>query len=147
MHAIQPSFDVLSPIAKGPTIPIPLFEYGVSAGLPEGVSDRVERTIDLNSELVVNRHTTFCVRVNGQSMIDAQIDHGDLLIVDRSLEAKDQSIVLAVIDGDFTVKRLEKQGNRLFLKPENAAFRPIEITEFSEFRVWGVVTGVIKRFQ
>jgi DNA polymerase V len=128
------------------TVSIPLYEHGVSAGNPAYVSNSIDKTIDLNSELVINKQSTFCVRVNGQSMIDAGIDDGDLLIVDRDLTADNNSIVLAVVNGDFTVKRIKKADNRIFLMPENVKFNPIEITEFMDFRIWGVVTGVIKRF-
>ena len=128
------------------TVSIPLYEHGVSAGNPAYVTSSVDKTIDLNSELVINKQSTFCVRVNGQSMIDAGIDDGDLLIVDRSLAADNNQIVLAVVNGDFTVKRIKKADNRIFLMPENIKFDPIEITEFMDFRIWGVVTGVIKRF-
>lgn len=128
------------------TVSIPIYEHGVSAGNPAYVTSSIDKTIDLNSELVIHRESTFCVRVNGQSMIDAGIDDGDLLIVDRSLTAQNNSIVLAVVNGDFTVKRIKKSENRIFLMPENIKYDPIEITEFMDFRIWGIVTGVIKRF-
>ena len=124
---------------------IPYFEVGVSAGQPSYVSEYFESTISLNEELVDNPKATFCVRVSGQSMIGAGINDGDLLIVDRDKEPCDRHIVLAVINGDFTVKRLQKRAKRLSLLPENKAFEPIEITPFMDFRVWGVVTEVIDK--
>ena len=95
--------------------------------------------------LVKNKAATFYARVSGQSMIDAGIDDGDLLIVDKSLHAENNNIVLAVINGDYTVKRLYRNGEELFLQPANRNYNPIKITEFMDFRLWGVVTGVIKK--
>lgn len=124
---------------------IPYFEVGVAAGEPSYVSEFFESTINLNNELVPNPKATFCVRVSGQSMIEAGIEDGDLLIVDRDKEPRNKHIVLGVIDGDFTVKRLLKEDKRLALLPENENFEPIYITPFMDFRIWGVVTGVIKK--
>lgn len=136
----------ITPLHNGPTISLPLFDYSVSAGTPSYVTGTVDRTIDLNRELVLNPRDSFCVRVNGQSMVDAGIDDGDLLVVDKKLAPEDGRIVLAVVNGDFTVKRLLKNAGRVVLQPENKAFTPLEIDEYMDFRIWGVVTGVIKSF-
>ncbi len=136
----------ISSLHNGPTISLPLFDYSVSAGTPSYVTGTVDRTIDLNRELVLNPHDSFCVRVNGQSMVDAGIDNGDLLVVDKKIEPEDGRIVLAVVNGDFTVKRLIKRNGRVILQPENQAFQPLEIDAYMDFRIWGVVTGVIKSF-
>lgn len=124
---------------------IPYFEVGVPAGEPSYVSQYFESTINLNRELVKNPKATFCVRVNGQSMIGAGIDTGDLLIVDKQKEPENKQIVLAVINGEYTVKRLLINTSGMYLQPENPAFEPIKITEFMDFRIWGVVTGLIKK--
>ena len=78
-------------------------------------------------------------------MQNAGIFSGDVMVVDRALEPKNNTIVLAVLDGEFTVKRIQKKGNQLFLKPENQTFKPIEITEEMDFKVWGVVTHIIHK--
>ena len=126
-------------------IEIPLFEAGVSAGHPMSVHSFTDSTINLSDELIRNKKTTFAVRVNGQSMIDAGIEDKDLLIVDKGLEPQDKQIVLAVINGDFTVKRLIRDGEDLYLQAENASYSPIKINENMDFRIWGVVLGVIKK--
>ena len=126
-------------------IEIPLFEAGVSAGTPMQVHSFTDTTINLSKELIKNSKTTFAVRVNGQSMIDAGIGDKDLLIVDKALEPKDKQIILAVINGEFTVKRLIHDGADLFLQAENKNYAPIKIDESMDFRIWGVVLGVIKK--
>lgn len=133
------------PIEDNDAIEIPYFEVGVAAGEPTYVSQSFETTINVSRELIKNRKATFCVRVVGQSMIDAGIDDGDLLIVDKSLPPDNNNIVLAVIDGEYTVKRLYKRGEDLYLQPENKNYDPIKITPYMDFRIWGVVTGLIKK--
>ena len=117
---------------------------GVAAGFPSPADDFLEDKLDLNEKLIKHPAATFFVRVSGNSMIKAGIYSGDLLIVDRSLEPRSGSIVVAVLDGDFTVKRISKSGEKLFLMPENPRYQPIEITDDSNFQVWGVVTNVIR---
>ena len=126
-------------------IEIPLFEAGVSAGIPMAVHSFTDTTINLSKELIKNSKTTFAVRVNGQSMVDAGIEDKDLLIVDKALEPKDKQIILAVINGEFTVKRLIRDGENLYLQAENVSYAPIKINENMDFRIWGVVLGVIKK--
>lgn len=133
------------PVDDSDGISIPLYEVSVAAGAPVYIPTYFESTINISKELVRNRKTTFCVRVNGQSMVDAGIDDGDLLIVDKSLEPENNNIVLAVINGEYTVKRLYKRGEDLFLQPENKNYDPIKITPYMDFRIWGVVTGLIKK--
>ncbi len=125
---------------------VPFYEVSVAAGAPTYIPQYFESTINITRELVKNPKTTFCVRVNGQSMVDAGIDDGDLLIVDKHLPPENDSIVLAVINGEYTVKRLYKRDDDLYLQPANKDFAPIKITQFMDFRVWGVVTGLIKKF-
>jgi DNA polymerase V len=103
--------------------------------------------LDLNLQeyLVQHPSATFCVKVTGDSMQNAGIFSGDVMVVDRALEPKNKTIVLAVLDGEFTVKRIHKKGDSLYLNPENENFKPIEITEEIDFKVWGVVTHIIHK--
>lgn len=122
---------------------LPLFLESVSAGFPSPADDYMQAKLDLNELLVKNYSATFFVRVVGDSMKDVGIFTGDMLVVDRSLEAKDGNIVIAVIDGELTVKRLSRIKNKIYLLPENKDYEPIEITEQMQFEVWGVVSTVI----
>jgi DNA polymerase V len=126
-------------------ISIPFFDVGVQAGKPSYVSEYFPDTINLSQELVPHPKATFCVRVSGQSMVGAGIDDGDLLIVDKEREATDGQIILAVINGDYTVKRLLIKNGAYYLKPENPDFEPLLITKFMDFQIWGLVTGLIKK--
>ena len=100
-------------------------------------------SMDLNEELIKNPISTFYMRATGNSMTGAGINPGDLLIVDKSLEARDKKVIIAVVNGGFTVKRLRLRGDRISLEAENEDYPPIEITEHMGFSVWGVVTYVI----
>lgn len=124
----------------------PLFACGVSAGFPSPAEDYIEQRLDLNELLVQNPAATFFVRVNGESMTGAGINHEDILIVDRSLEPTSGKIVVAIIDGEFTVKRLYKDDNSCRLLAENPDYPAIEITEESGCEVWGIVTSAIHQF-
>mgnify|MGYP000664495121 CR=1 FL=1 len=101
--------------------------------------------IDLNDLLIEHPSATYYVRVNGDSMLGAGIVNGDLLIVDRSLKVTNNCIVVANIDGEFTVKRIKKEKNKLYLMPENKKYKPIELKEENELIIWGVVEYVIKK--
>lgn len=124
-------------------ISLPLFLESVSAGFPSPADDYLEGKLDLNDYLIRNPASTFLVRVTGDSMVNSGIYSGDLLIVDRSLEPKDGNIVIAVIDGELTVKKLRLKKNKLTLVPENPKYKPIEVNENMSFEVWGVVITVI----
>ena len=124
---------------------LPLYLEKISAGFPSPGEDYVDKELDLNDHLIKHPAATFFVRVEGDSMINAGIHDADLLIVDRSLEPGDRKIVIAVINGEMTVKRIRKQNNKLYLIPENNNFKYLEITPDSEFQVWGVVTYVIHK--
>lgn len=115
----------------------------VAAGMPLPTEEYSEGKIDLNEHLLKNPEATFFVRVSGDSMIDAGIHPGDLMIVDRSLMPASGKIVIAVVNGELTVKRLFKEHGKLFLMPENPNYPAIEITEDMAFMIWGVVTNVI----
>ena len=128
---------------EGADIKLPLFITHISAGFPSPADDFIENKLDLNEKLIRHPAATFFVKVEGNSMIKAGIQPGDMLIVDRALEPRSGGIVVAVINGEFTVKRIEKKQNRIYLVPENTGYKPIEITEEMDFKVWGVVTNVI----
>lgn len=122
---------------------LPLFASRVPAGAPVPADDLRERDIDLNQHLVHHPDSTFLVTVKGDSMIDAGIHDGDLLVVDRSLDPRPGKVVVAVLNGELTVKRLFKGVSSLMLLPENPAYKPIEVPEEASFFIWGVVTNVI----
>tara|TARA_Y100001954_G_scaffold196602_1_gene213041 strand:+ start:938 stop:1387 length:450 start_codon:yes stop_codon:yes gene_type:complete len=124
---------------------IPFYQFNVPAGFPSPAENFMDLDLNLQDYLVQNPSATFCVRVTGDSMQNAGILSGDVMVVDRSLEPKNNTIVLAVLDGEFTVKRIQKKGEELFLKPENKDFKPIKVTEEMNFQVWGVVTHIIHK--
>jgi DNA polymerase V len=131
------------PFEKRTNLKLPLVSASVEAGFPSPADDHLERGIDLNDELIRNPAATFLVRVKGDSMRDAGIHAGDVLIVDKSLTPTDRKIVVAMIDGNFTVKRFRKRGARVFLEAENPDFSPIEVTEGQELSIFGVVSYII----
>lgn len=122
---------------------LPIFLESVSAGFPSPADDYLEGKLDLNELLVKNPSATFFVRVTGDSMINAGIYSGDILVVDRSVNPKDGSIIIAVIDGDLSVKRMHLDNGKVWLYPENRNYKPIRITDEMSFEVWGVVRTVI----
>lgn len=124
---------------------LPLFLDTIAAGFPSPAEDLVELSLDLNKLMIQHPAATFFVKVEGRSMIEAGIQSGDILVVDRAIEAVEGKIVVAVINGEFTVKRLVKKEGRCFLVPENSKFSPVEITSEMDFKVWGVVTYVIHK--
>jgi len=124
----------------------PLFSCGVSAGFPSPADDYIDRQLDLNELLIHNPAATFFVRVAGDSMTGISINHDDILIVDRSLEPVSGKIVIAVINGELTIKRLLKDNSSCRLVAENPNYEDIEINEEMAFEVWGVVTSVIHQF-
>ncbi len=121
------------------------FEGRIQAGFPSPAQGEYADSIDLNRALVTNPAATFCARVIGNSMVDAGINEGDLLIIDRSLTPQDGNIAVCFVDGDFTVKRLAVRDDGIFLTPANASFPEIRVSEDSNFQVWGVVSHIIKR--
>lgn len=117
----------------------------IVAGFPSPASDYLETSIDIFAELIPNPDATFVCRVVGDSMIHARIEHGDVLVVDRSLTAKNGSVAVCCLNGEFTVKRLEITGERIRLMAANPDFPPIELTDGDLLEIWGVVTSIIKR--
>jgi DNA polymerase V len=124
-------------------IRLPLYVNSIFAGFPSPADDYIELALDLNEYLIEKPHSTFCVRVKGNSMEAAHIRQGDILIVDRSKPPKSGLVVVAFLDGEFTVKRLLINSEGTFLMPEHPAYDPIRVPEDSEFQVWGVVTYII----
>ena len=122
---------------------LPLFLSRIRAGFPSPADDYLDKKLDLNEFLIKHPASTFYVKVKGDSMIKAGIYSGDILVVDRSLDPKDKKIVVAVVNGEFTVKRVRKKNEKLFLVSENDSYEPIEIKEDMDFQVWGVVLHVI----
>ena len=122
-----------------------LLEATVPAGFPSPAADYEQDQLDLNKHLVNNPAATFFVRVAGDSMIGAGIHHGDLLVVDRSLEPRDKSVVIAVLNGELTVKRIRMNNKKIALVPENPNYSPLEVAADTTFEVWGVVTSVIHK--
>ena len=123
----------------------PFISGGIKAGFPSPAADFDESKISLDNVLVKNREATFYAKASGNSMIDAGIDDGDIMVIDRSLEPTNNKIAVCCIDGEFTVKRIKTDKNCVYLMPENSAFEPIKVTENNELIIWGIVTYVIKR--
>lgn len=126
---------------------LPLFSSSVRAGFPSPADDHVEEYLDLNEYLIKQADATFFVKIIGDSMIDAGIFEGDVAVVDRARLASTGDTVLAVIDGEFTIKILnQSEHGKPVLLPANPVFSPIEIKEGMNFEIWGVVTGTVRKF-
>ena len=118
---------------------------GIHAGFPSPATDYMTQAIDLNKELVKHPAATFYGRVVGDSMIDAGVDEGDILVIDKALEAKDGDMAVCFVDGEFTLKYLSIKEDEIVLKPANPKYPEIVITEGVDFKMWGVVTYIIKK--
>lgn len=141
-----PPSDAQVPASSPSANPLPLFGSRVAAGLPSPADDHLEDTLDLNEHLIRHPAATFFVRVQGESMMGAGIFDGDMLVVDRSLEPKPGAIVVAVVNGELTVKRLKVEAGNIWLMPENPAFQPLEIREEMDLIIWGVVKHTVRSF-
>ena len=122
---------------------IPILENGIAAGFPSPALDYMEKDIDLCEYLIKHPQATFIGRAKGDSMKDAFIPDGALLVIDKSIKATSGKIIVAVVNGEFTVKRLVHTPRSWVLHPENPLYKPIPITEDMQFEVWGIVTKVI----
>ena len=122
---------------------IPLASSTVAAGFPSPADDYIDVGIDLNETLIRHPSSTFFLRVSGDSMVEAGIQHGDLLVVDRSLEARPGHVVVAVLDGAFTLKRLARHQGRLRLEAANSAYPPLELHHCGDVQIWGVAIHAI----
>ena len=132
-------------IARLP-LSVPLVSANVAAGFPSPADDYLDHPLDFNELLIAHPAATFAVRVAGDSMKGAGIFPGDIAVVDRSLTAADGSLILGILDGDFTLKRYRCRSGRTWLEPDNPAYQPILITEHTQFEVWGVVRHTIRMF-
>ena len=148
MLTAHPSFEFFLP-APFPRlrVPLPLFSSQVRAGFPSPADDHLEGEFDLNELLISNPPATFLMRAAGLSMLKDGIQDGDLLIVNRAVEPRNGHIVVASLDGEFTLKRLRKDGERVWLQPSNEEFPRIEIGPERDFQVWGVVTSKVTEFK
>jgi len=131
-------------MATAKTHPV-LVEGSVPAGFPSPSSDYVEKPLDLNAQLITHPSATFVIRARGDSMVGAGIGNTDLLIVNRAFKARNGDIVVAYLNGDFTVKRLRITGKAVALHAENPNYQPINLTDHTDAEIWGVVTYVIKK--
>lgn len=125
------------------SLPLPFAEEGVRAGFPSPAQGYMDRSIDLNRDLVQHPESTFYARVEGDSMIDADLANGDILVVDRAIEVRSGDIALCVVEGEFTVKYIDIFPDHVVLRPANERYRPLRIDDPNEMEVWGVVTYVI----
>ena len=122
-----------------------LINAGISAGFPSPAGDFRQERISLDKELIKNKEATFFARVSGESMINAGLGDGDLIVIDRSIEPTNNKIAVCFVEGEFTVKRLIVKKDRIWLKPENSSYKPIEVKDEDRLIIWGIVTNVIKK--
>ncbi|KQP43895.1 repressor [Pseudorhodoferax sp. Leaf274] len=133
------------PLVGAPVV-LPLAGCGVQAGFPSPADDFLVQRIDLTRELITHPQATFLLRVSGESMRDAGIFDGDMLVVNKAVKPRHGHVVVAVVDGEFTVKFLYQRAGRIKLRPANPTFPDITPREGQTLEVWGVVTASIKRF-
>ncbi len=135
-------FELYRPHPHPARFSVPLFLSTVRAGFPSPADDYVDTNLDLNTHLIAHPSATFMLRVEGDSM-EPLIHAGDLLIADRSVQARHNSVVVAIVDGEFLVKRLHQRSGRVCLVADNPRYPPLQIREEMRFEVWGVITSVI----
>lgn len=147
MAFISATLDLLAPSAASlpDRVGAPLYLAPVEAGFPSPAEDYIDCKLDLHRHLVRNEAATFFLRAHGESMLGAGIHDGDLLVVDRSMEAGNRKVVIAALEGELTVKRLLRREGRVLLAPENPQFSPVDITENEFVHIWGVVTYVVHK--
>lgn len=129
---------------------LPYADGGVRAGFPSPAQDYMDRSLDFNKEIIQHPAATFYAKVVGTSMVGAGIDEGDIVVIDRSLEPRQGDIVVAFINGEFTMKYLdlsERDQGRIWLRPDNPSFPAFELHPDDQITVWGVVAKVIKSFR
>lgn len=142
--APRPALRFVTP--AGPALRrIPYFPQGIPAGFPSPADDHLQKQLDLHEHLIKHPAATFFAHVEGDSLKDANIFDGDLLIIDRAEVPGHKSFVVAIVNGEFTVKRLYKRNGEIRLVPENKAYPPIEVKEGMDVEIWGVVRHVIHK--
>ena len=135
----------IHPIEDSEAIALQFFETRIQAGFPSPAQGLFGDSIDLNHELISNPAATFCARVTGNSMIDAGIREGDMLIIDKSITPDDGDIAVCFIDGEFTVKRVSIRTDGIYLVPANKRFPELHVNGDNNFQIWGVVSHIIKK--
>ncbi len=135
---------LFEPAPSRKNTPLPMMRDPVPAGFPSPAADCMEGMLDLNEHLIRRPAATFIVRVEGDSMTGAGICSGDLAVVDRSLKPRNNDIVIAVVGGELTVKRLVKTRDSIMLAPENPSFKPIVLRDENDLLVWGVVSAIVR---
>lgn len=140
-----PGPELWLPLPDAPALALPLAAGRVSAGFPSPAADYAEKRLDINDYLIRSPVSTFFFEVQGDSMEGARIFDGDVLVVDRSIDALHGHIVVAFVDGERLVKRLHRRGGRVALLAENQAYPPLEVREGMELLIWGVVVGTFRR--
>lgn len=128
-------------------LPLPYFSNGHICGFPSPADDFLEDDLDFNRDFIRNPASTYFARVKGNSMQDAGINDGDILVVDKILEPKTGDIAVCYLDGEFTVKHILIQLDVIWLVPKNEDFDPIKVTEENDFVIWGIVINIIKSFR
>lgn len=135
------------PVCNTTELTIPFVENTISAGFPSPAEDYLESGIDLNKELIAHPSTTFFGRVKGDSMSGAGIFEGDILVIDKSLNAQDDDVAVCFVDGEFTLKRIKKEKDAVWLIPANEKYKPIKVTADNDFLIWGIVTSIIRKIR
>lgn len=135
------------PVNNATELSLPFIENTISAGFPSPAEDYLENGIDLNKELIRHPSTTFFGRVKGDSMCEAGIYEDDILVIDKSLDARNDDIAVCFIDGEFTLKRIRKEKDVVILIPANAKYKPITVTADNDFLIWGIVTSIIRKIR
>lgn len=133
-------------LAVGSAFEFTLLSHRISAGFPSPAADYAEEGLDLNSYLVQNKPATFMFTVKGDSMLGAGICDGDKVVVDKALKPKHKDIVVAVVNDEYTIKRLYQLRGKTELQPENPQYQPITFEEGGELQIWGVVVGVVRKY-
>lgn len=134
----------IHPADNNSVLSLPYADGGIKAGFPSPAQDYLESAIDLNKELIKHPASTFYGRVKGDSMIDANVHDGDILVIDKSLEPQDGDMAVCFIDGEFTIKYIKIEKNVIWLVPANEEYKPIKVTIENDFLIWGIVTYCIK---
>jgi DNA polymerase V len=126
-------------------VELPFADEGVRAGFPSPAQDFMSESIDLNRDLIIHSESTFYARVAGDSLKDANVADGDILVIDKSLEPRDGDMAVCLVEGDFTLKFIEKHKDFLLLRPANPDYEPIKVLPEQDFMVWGIVTYIVHK--